>query len=249
MMRTAQLDNPAVPPTSSVVLGTWADRVQAEYATGAAATQLALWLMQIGASPDLIVAGLRAAEEEIDHAARSFEICKLAGLSSPRVIPRESLGLPRNPAAPLEHDIVRGCLRVFCVGETYAVEILREMREVCTFDPAAAVIDTLLADEVNHRHYGFDVLRWMLEHHDDSRTLIRLVREELPQILEDLRATFGRDAGPHVGPVENAWGVLSWQRYAEVLDRVCASALPHHFRRACPGEGLFDRPTIETGAA
>jgi hypothetical protein len=217
-----------LPPVSSVVLGTWSDRVQAEYATGAAASQLALWLMQIGAAPELIVGALRVVEEEIDHAARSFEVCKLAGLATPRPIARESLGLPRDPDAPLEHDIVRGCLRVFCLGETYAVAILREMRTVCSFAPARDVVDRLLADEVNHKHFGFEVLGWMLER---DAALAEIVRTELPILVAGLRDTFCAAGGPEVGPVEHAWGVVSRSTYAEVLDRVVATVLPRHLAR------------------
>lgn len=219
--------DPDMPPVTPVVLGTWSDRVQAEYATGAAASQLALWLMQIGAAPELIVAALRVVEEEIDHAARSFEICKLAGLARPRPIAREALGLPRMPDAPLEHDIVRGCLRVFCLGETYAVEILREMRGVCTYAPAREVIEGLLADEVGHRGFGFDLLGWMIER-DDGGELAQLVERELPVLVDELREVFGAPGGPPVGDVELAWGVVPRATYAEVLERVVEIVLPRH---------------------
>jgi hypothetical protein len=218
-----------VPAVSNVVLGTWADRVQAEYATGAAASQLVLWLMQIGAAPELIVAGLRVVEEEVDHAARSFEICRLAGLSTPRPIPREALGLPRDPCAPLEQDIARGCLRVFCVGETYAVEMLREMRQVCAFAPASAVIDRLLADEVNHRRFGFEVIEWLLLTVGERDGLVAFIQAELSRIVADLRATFGAVGGPTVGALEQVWGVVPRPTYAAVLERVVASILPRHF--------------------
>lgn len=218
------------PEVSSVVLGTWSDRVQAEYATGAAASQLSLWLMQIGAPTELIVAALRVVEEEIDHAARSFEVCRLAGLAKPRKVDRAMLGLPRDPATPLEHDIVRGCLRVFCLGETYAVEILREMRAVCTYAPAREVIDQLLVDEVNHRDFGFELLAWMIAR-DPSGEIRALVDSELPVLVDELRRMFGTPGGPDVGAVEEAWGVVGRPIYAKVLERVVDTVLPRWLER------------------
>ncbi|HWB80091.1 MAG TPA: ferritin-like domain-containing protein [Nannocystaceae bacterium] len=213
------------PPVSRVVLGTWSDRVQAEYATGAAASQLALWLMQIAAPPELVRAALDVVSEEIDHAARSFEVCRRAGLLAPRPVDRAMLGLPRDDDAPLEHDIVRGCLRVFCLGEAYAVEILREMRKVCTFAPAREAIEQLLADEVAHRGFGFELLGWLVEH-DGSGDLRALVHAELPRLVDELRCTFGSPGGVEVGPIEEAWGVVGRPVYAAVLERVVATVLP-----------------------
>ncbi|MBX7077699.1 MAG: ferritin-like domain-containing protein [Nannocystaceae bacterium] len=216
-------------PVSKVVLGTWSDRVQAEYATGAAASQLALWLIQIGAPRELIVASLRVVEEELDHAARAFEICRLAGLDRPRPVDRASLGLPRQPDAPLEHDLVRGCLRVFCLGETYAVAVLAEMRKVCTVVPARAVIEQLLADEVAHRSFGFELLAWLLERDPAARAI---VDDELPRLVAELRATFGTPGGVEVGPIEAAWGVVGRPVYAAVLEQVVATELPRQLARS-----------------
>jgi hypothetical protein len=218
-------DAMATPPASEVVRRTWAHRLEVEYATGAAAAELSLWLMQIGASPDLIVAAARVVQEEVDHAARCHRICQMAGCSDARPIARESLALQRDPAAPLEHDVVRGCLRVFCLGETYAVEMLRETRDACTVPEVREVVDRLLADEVGHRTFGFELLGWLLEH-DASGELLELVRSELPRLLSGLRRTFGGTGALSVGEAERAWGVLPRTAYQDALDRVEKEVLP-----------------------
>jgi hypothetical protein len=216
------------PPASEIVRNSWAHRVEVEYATGACAAQLAWWLLQIGASPDLVLAANRVVAEELDHAARSVEICELAGLRQARAIPREALTMARDPSAPLEHELVRGCLRVFCLGESYAVEMLRATRLRCKIPEVREVIDRLLADEVGHRAFGFDVLGWMLDN-DANGELEGLIREEYPKLIDSMRATFGVEARAPIGEAEHAWGVLSREAYLEGLERLVSSVLPERF--------------------
>ena len=49
----------------------WLRRVEAEYRSAAITQHLTLWLIQIGASPDLIHAGLRIVKDELAHAELS----------------------------------------------------------------------------------------------------------------------------------------------------------------------------------
>ena len=47
----------------------WLMRVEAEYRSAVLTQELTLWLMQAGASPDLIHDGLRIVEDELMHAS------------------------------------------------------------------------------------------------------------------------------------------------------------------------------------
>lgn len=216
------------PPASDIVRNSWAHRVEVEYATGACAAQLAWWLLQIGASPDLVLAANTVVAEELDHAALSVEICELAGLSAMRAIPREALTMARDPSAPLEHELVRGCLRVFCLGESYAVEMLRATRAGCQIPAVREVVDRLLADEVGHRAFGFEVLGWMLAN-DASGELERVVRDEYPKLIAAMRETFDVESRAPIGEAEHAWGVLSREAYLDGLDTIVAKVLPERF--------------------
>ena len=60
----------------------WLRRVEAEYHSAAAAQHYTLWLIQAGASPDLIRDGLRIVEDELTHAELSYQVYKAAGGSS-----------------------------------------------------------------------------------------------------------------------------------------------------------------------
>ena len=55
-------------PATDAVRSEWLRRVEAEYRSAAITQHLTLWLIQIGASPDLLRAGLRIAGDELTHA-------------------------------------------------------------------------------------------------------------------------------------------------------------------------------------
>src|SRR5690242_6190589 len=141
-------------PASDAVRGEWLRRVEAEYRSAAITQHLTLWLLQIGASPDLVRAGLRIAADEIDHAELSHEVFQDAGGTAAPALARESLELRRTPGAPLEHDVARIGVEVFCLGETVAVPLFRELRAECTVPGARRALDRILRDEVRHRDFG-----------------------------------------------------------------------------------------------
>src|SRR3954452_2268452 len=104
-----------VPATDAVRLE-WRRRVEAEYRSAAITQHLTLWLIQIGASPDLVRAGLRIASDEIKHAELSHRTFVAAGGEGGPRLARETLALVRHADAPLEHDVVRVGVEVFCLG-------------------------------------------------------------------------------------------------------------------------------------
>ncbi|MEO7331341.1 MAG: ferritin-like domain-containing protein, partial [Minicystis sp.] len=63
--KPARAPKSPLPPASEAVRGEWLRRVQAEYRSAAVTQQLTLWLIQMGASPDLISAGLRIVRDEL----------------------------------------------------------------------------------------------------------------------------------------------------------------------------------------
>src|ERR1700692_2665707 len=103
---------------SERVRGEWLRRVEAEYRSAAVTQHLTLWLIQIGASPDLLRAGLRIAGGDMTPASMSHRVYRAAGGEGGPQLVRESLELRRTPGAPLEEDVVRVGMEVFCLGET-----------------------------------------------------------------------------------------------------------------------------------
>ncbi len=205
----------------------WHARVGAEYTSAAITQHLTLWLIQIGAPPDLIEAGLAIVSDELVHSRSSHDVYVAAGGAEPPAIRREQLGLARSSAA-LEVDILRTCLRVFCLGETVAVPLFAHLRAECTEPIARTALDRILVDEVRHREFGWDLLDYMIA----SGAEPAAIAIELPALVRQVEASYGvdnpvvaADAGA-ITQVERAWGLAPPREYAAIL----AECIEHDYK-------------------
>jgi hypothetical protein len=207
------------------VVEEWSRRVEAEYRSTAVSSQTALWLVQVGASPDLVKDALRIAREELGHATGSHRVylaaCRQVGVEPrPTALDRRTLELERTPDEPLEHDVARVCVEGFCLGETVAVRLFHEMRRRCDVPPARRVLDRVLRDEVGHRDFGWSLLGWLLAH--PMRDALRaLVVRELPGFVASLRRLYappGRAGALPLTRDEVRWGLLDPSRYGEIVE-------------------------------
>jgi hypothetical protein len=209
------------PPASDAVRNEWLRRVEAEYRSATITQHLTLWLMQVAASPDLLHAGLRIAEDELVHAELSMDTYTAAGGAAGPTLARESLGLRRRESDPLEWDVLRVGVEVFCLGETVAVPLFKNLREGCTVEIARRALDRILVDEVRHRDFGWTLLEWMLLDTPHGEALRGLIDRELPMWFQRIRASYGAAAGRDgtIPEGDQAWGLMAPSRYAEVLER------------------------------
>jgi hypothetical protein len=224
-MTTTRQPRVAPVPATDAVRGEWLRRVEAEYRSSAITQHLTLWLIQIGASPDLVRAGLRIASDEIMHAELSHKTFLAAGGEGGPRLARETLELTRHPESPLEHDVLRAGVEIFCLGETVAVPLFKELREPCTVPVARRALDRILRDEVRHRDFGWALLGWLVEHPMASE-LRALVEAELPRWFRRLRASYSppsRGTGERVvTPEERAWGLMPVSLYRASVDKALA---------------------------
>ncbi|MBX3181451.1 MAG: ferritin-like domain-containing protein [Polyangiaceae bacterium] len=209
------------PEASDRVRSEWLRRVEAEYRSAAVTQHLTLWLIQIGASPDLIAAGLRIVEDELAHAELSYEVYQDAGGTEAPHLVREALGLHRTQTEPLELDVLRSGVDLFCLGETVAVPLFKELREGCHVPSARRALDRVLVDEVRHRDFGWMLAGWLFDspRREEYR---RLVQAELPRMFTRLRRAYapkGAEAERQIGESERAWGLMPRARYGEILER------------------------------
>jgi hypothetical protein len=204
---------------SERVRAEWLRRVEAEYRSAAITQNFTLWLMQLGASPDLIRLGLRIVADEMAHAALSHRAFEAAGgEGAPRIV-RESLALTRHESEALEIDVARVCVDVFCLGETVAVPLFKELREGCTVPVARRVLDRVLLDEVRHRDFGWTLLTALLELPMAS-SVRALVTRELPTYFARLQRAYAPSALPvDIDDEDRAWGLMATARYASILAR------------------------------
>ncbi len=208
------------PLPSELVRYEWAGRIEAEYRSAAVTQQTVLWLLQIGASPDLVRAGLRIVADELAHAELATKVFVAAGGKGTPVLDRSSLGLARTHRE-LEHDVVSAVVRIFCLGETVAVRLFANLRKGASVPVARRALDRVLADEVRHRSFGWIALEWLLflPCADELRAV---VEAQLPIWLGQLERDYGDglDRGIRsVTDVERAWGIAPWKEYAAILHR------------------------------
>jgi hypothetical protein len=198
----------------------WLRRVEAEYRSAAITQELTLWLIQIGASPDLIHAGLRIVKDELAHAELSHRTYVAGGGRGAPELARESLELPRSAGEPLENDVARVCVDVFCLGETVAVRLFKELRERCTVPTARHALDRVLRDEVRHRDFGWELFAWLVET-PMGPALHALVARELPSYFARIRRMYAPENLEErpMPASESAWGIMPVSRYRAQLEK------------------------------
>lgn len=203
------------------VAAEWLRRVEAEYTSAAVTQELVLWLIRLGAPPDLIRDGLRIVDDELVHAELSHATATAAGATERPALVQERLGLHRHASRPLLVDAALQGVEIFCLGETVAVPLFVAMREGCTVPVARDALDRIVRDEVRHRDFGWALLDWLLQAHGEP--MRALVERELPAMLGRVRGNYGqsdfdaRDDEPDAS--DAAWGLMPTARYAEALER------------------------------
>jgi hypothetical protein len=221
------------PEATDAVRSEWLRRVEAEYRSAAITQHLTLWLMQMGASPDLVRAGLRIASDEITHAEMSHVVYGRAGGEATPSLARETLELPRRTGEPLEHDVARVGVEIFCLGETVAVPLFKELRQECTVPAARRALDRILRDEVRHRDFGWTLLEWLLDL-PIAGPLRALITRELPGWFRALRGAYApqrRAREPSMTADERAWGLMPLSLYRAAVDKAFQRDWQPRFRR------------------
>lgn len=220
-------------PASSAVQREWCRRVEAEYRSAAITQHLTLWLIQMGASPDLIHDGLRIVADELAHADLSFKTFVAAGGSAVPPIARESLALAAKPGEQIEEAVTRWGVEVFCLGETVAVPLFKVLREACVVPQAREALDRVLRDEVRHREFGWTLLEYLVE--TPNEALVRtVVDRELPGMFARVQRSYapvGGEAATKIPEADRAWGLMPIARYRQVLERTLERDYRPRFQR------------------
>lgn len=208
----------SVPAASDRVRAEWRNRIAAEYGSAAITQHFVLWLIQLGASPELIADGLAVVTDELEHARLSAEVHAAAGGTAPPAIDRAALELPRRADQPLELDVLRTAVQVFCLNETVAVPLFSHLRATTTVAPARAALDRVLRDEVRHRDFGWACLDWFLTT-PLAEAVPGLVAADLPGLFAGLERNYGADPGDDGGitDADRAWGLAPPREYAAIL--------------------------------
>lgn len=210
------------PAASARVVEEWQRRIHAEYRSLAITQNLTLWLTQIGASPDLIREGLRIADDELAHAQLSHQVVVAAtSTSAPMALERAELGLSVHADEALEASVLRACVGIFCLGETVAVPLFKELRAGCTVAVARRALDRILRDEVRHRDFGWALLTWLLGTPHEEALREQLDRE-LPALFSGVHTSYaapGVRLEEEMDPADRAWGLMPTALYRSTVER------------------------------
>lgn len=207
----------------------WGRRTEVEYRSAAITQTFVLWLIQVGASPDLVRAGLRIVEDEIDHAALSHEVYVAAGGTSPPVLDRAELRLEAI-SADLETDVLLACVRTFCLGETVAVPLFRNLRRGCTCAVARTALDRILRDEGRHSAFGWKALDWFLDAWGDD-LVTETIAPELDHMVNDLRTVYRACEDDSFDEADRPWGLAPSSEYASIVERTITHELLPRFAK------------------
>lgn len=228
----------ALPAASDRVRREWLRRVEAEYRSAAFTQHFTLWLIQIGAPPDLLTDGLRIVGDELIHAELSHTVFADAGGVGTPHLHRETLGLLRRESVPLEVDVLRVTVDVFCLGETVAVRLFKRLRAGCKVPSARRALDRILRDEVRHRDFGWTTLEWLLQTPLET-SLREALGRELPAQLARLQRNYGGIAGTaetardalEFPESERAWGLMPVSEYVAAVGETIERDYAPRFER------------------
>lgn len=195
----------------------WGRRIEAEYRSAAHAHVVTGWLIEVGAPPELVCDGLRIVADELLHAEMSAEVYAAAGGVARPQLDRATLVLAR--VEPIEPALFRAILELFCLGETVAVPLFRQMLAGASEGVARRALRQIVADEARHRRFGWDVWGWANQG-SLRATAHAVAATALPEMLARVRAAYGEGIGESIDPVSRAWGLLPAREYGRILRQV-----------------------------
>ena len=177
----------------------WTGAGLAEHASVASFNRFAMELMALGAPPDLLLASLQAAGDEIVHARDCFGVA--SALSGRDVGPGE---LP--VAGVLEDPSVEGILTRLltegCVEETVSTSLAALRLAHATDKRIRSTLERIVSDETRHAAFAWRSARWLLSERPDLAPLAR-------RVLALALAQPPPAGGPAVSAALRAHGVLS----------------------------------------
>lgn len=137
----------------------WLQDARAEHASVAAFARAALELMAVGAPPELLAQALAAAQDEVEHARRCFELAGRYGGAAVQPGPLPAL-------APRPSTIARLAADTFaegCVGETIAALAAQRAARDCADPRVRECLETIADDEARHAALAWSTVAWALK--------------------------------------------------------------------------------------
>jgi hypothetical protein len=219
----------------------WKARIVAEYHSAAFTAELTHLLIRIGAPYDLLYTAHRIIKDELVHAEKSFSMFQAVGGQEQLVELRDdTLRLPVYSEDTFT-QVTCTCLQLFCLGETFAVPLFREMNRRTKYYKAVFVLKRILRDESVHREFGWSLLDHLLER--DAEKTKEIAKQHLGSFLRQYQSGYGRDnelVPERVGANEEPYGLMPRARYVKVFDETLQQVIfPRFAKRGIDAKSLF----------
>ena len=178
-----------------------------EHASIAAFARFTLYLLAVGAPPDLVNLSQQAIGDETEHARLAFSLASAYGGAS---LGPGAIALDGSLDGFGVTDLVATLLREGCIGETVAAIEARDAQED-TQDPVVRkVLETIARDELRHAELAWRTLGWLVLSGRVSRAA---AQHEVAQALAEMKSCPVRSATTDdLGP----FGVVSDARRDEL---------------------------------
>lgn len=179
----------AAGPVRERVRAAWSARVEAEYRSMVVFGELIARFPELGLPLEVSCAASRLLQDEARHTELCARVAEAFGGHDDAVLDPRHLRLV-DDALPAHLFVARWTASMFCVGEAASVGLLGVLREGAADPCVAAVLDTLLRDEVLHDRFGWALARLVFP---------RLTDDEREWLATDLAYAFAHydrlDAG------------------------------------------------------
>jgi hypothetical protein len=143
--------------TRAALARAWRDDALQEHASVAAFARFSMFLLSLGAPPDLVAASQRASLDEIRHARACFALAAAYGGGS---VGPGALWVADSVGPLTIAEVAALTAEEGCVGETLGV-VLATCQLEGTVDPVVkALLETVVADEARHAELAWRFVGW-----------------------------------------------------------------------------------------
>lgn len=197
------------PATARSLARVWLADALEEHASVAAFARFTLYLLAVGAPPELVAASQRASLDEIEHARGCFALARRYGAaeSGPSALRIDDAVRPSSLA-----EIVALTAEEGCVGETLGALLAREQLETVSDATASAFLRRLARDEERHAALAWRFVAWAVARGgDEVRTAAR------DALARASKATLDAEVRPLASGVDAA----AWRAHGRLT---CAEA-------------------------
>lgn len=138
-------------------IGTWIGRMVNEHISARVFSALVPQMMRAGLDPRWTEAVATMASDELRHGRQCAAVVEALGGEAVAELPPITDVPTHDDCSPLE-AVLRNLISISCLSETVAVSLIRAEKEESTTPGIQEILDTILADEVQHARFGWRVL-------------------------------------------------------------------------------------------